>query len=251
MFGVFKRLFPGKPPAAPAPPRAPSWEPVDKIDAALNAAILLFSRALEQAGKNGGKLALPGAPPADVSSTLADSVVYGAEGSRKFVTLGLTQDFRTYRYSPQFQLFMILGAAYLLETAGSRPAAERVLRQIPRALLHAHMMRAWIGSIVPTGEALRAKEQRAEMLTDIMRGVNAALAAVQQAMPGWMSRHVDPSEAGLSWSQGYPAALSQNLGADTPRLNALPMSCPAADMIVQFMSATQADGSTAPRRAVG
>ena len=250
MFGVLKRFFPAKPPMAPAPP-TPSWEPVDKLDAALDAAIKLFSRALEQAGKNGGKLALPGAPPANVSSTLAESVVYGAEGSRKFMTLGLTQDFRAYRYSPQFQLFMILGAANRLASAGARPAAERVLGQIPRALLHAQMMKAWIRFIVPTGEALRAKEDRPDRLADIARGVDAALLVVQQSAPSWMSRHVDLGEAGLSWSQGYPAALSQNLGADTPRLNALPMSRPAADMIVQFMGAAQAEGLKAPRRAVG
>ena len=251
MFGVWKRFFPAKPPAAPARPTGPSWEPVDKMDAALDAAILLFSRALAQAGRNGGRLALPGAPPANVSSALADCVVYGAEGARKFVTLGLTQDFRAYRYSPQLQLFMILNAANLLESAEPRPAAELVLGQIPRAMLHAHMMKAWIRFIVPTGEALRAKEDRAENLADIMRGMNVALAVIQQSTPGWMSRHVDLSEAGLSWSQGYPAALSQNLGADTPRLSGLPMSRPAADMIVQFLSATQADAVKEPRRAVG
>lgn len=251
MFGVLKSLFRANPPSPPPPPPTPSWEPVDKMDAALDAAILLFSRALEQAGKSGGKLALPGAPPADVSSALADCVVYGAEGARKFVTLGLTHDFRAYRYSPQFQLFMILNAANLLESAEPRPATERVLGQIPRALLHAHMMKAWIRFIVCTGEALRAKEDRQARLAEIMRGVKAALAAVQQAGPGWMSRQVDPSEAGLSWGQGYPAALSQNLGADTPRLSGLPMSRPAADMIVQSLSATQADTLKEPRRAVG
>jgi hypothetical protein len=253
MFDALKRLFGSKPladsePSAPAP-SAPAWEPIDKMDAALGAAIRLFARAVEQAGKGCGKLSLPGAPPKNVVSLLADSVVFTADGGDKFLTLGQSQDLKTFLYAPHVQLYTILSVATLLESDARQLSSKVVLAEVPRALLHAQMMKRWIRFIQPTGDALRTQADREERLTSIMRGLKAEVFSIARTAPGWIWPDVDANEAVESWTKGYPAALSHYLGADTPRISGLPMSQPAADAILNLLAATQADGARQPRRA--
>jgi hypothetical protein len=240
MFDALKRLFQPKAPVRAESPSLP-WPPGEPLDAALAAAIRLFSRRLEQSGKSAGRLSLPGEAPQGVAAAIAGGVIPAADsGGRKFLTFAASADLKSFTYTPHLQLYRIYAAATLLETGAPRLPAELVASEAPPALLHAHLMRGWLRYVAPTGEALRVKDAREARLEVVARGLSAELSAIAGSAPRWLSAQVDIGEAVESWTHGYPAALSQYLSVDTPRINDLAMSQPAADLILHMLATAPA-----------
>src|SRR5918994_2277000 len=105
MFG--RRKVPAGGPAVPPPPGGKEPFPIDKMDRALEAAIRLFTRVLDDAGVDAGALAIRGEVPADVGTLLAGCTTYRAADNEPptYLALGITLDFKAFAYPPHCRLY--------------------------------------------------------------------------------------------------------------------------------------------------
>ncbi|QTD57581.1 hypothetical protein [Parasphingorhabdus cellanae] len=244
MFGkrtsVFGKKAVDTPPSPPPGPPVDSWEPEDKMIIALEAAIRLFSRTLEQAGLDCGRLALSGEPPAKVSLLLADCIVYSGKEGKEFLALGRSKDFRSFSFEPHFRMFLILNAVLILEDLP--PSVERsqiAISEVPRQLMDAHLMLCWVRFIRPLGKAWTGPEaEMGEMIHDMQN----ELVAVGQSAPGWLTERVSTKDCVQEWGSAFPATLGQTLEKDTPRINGLPMTDIIEEATTKFLVDTQVQG---------
>jgi hypothetical protein len=240
MFG-WRKSTPGSKPPGPPPPPAETWVPLVKMNTALDAAIRLFTQALDQAGHDCGGLALRGPVPPAVASLLADSIVYPGEDGPEFLTLGLTVDFNGHSYPPHFRLFMIINAALILEDLPASPLrSQSAVSQVPRPLIDAHMMRIWIRYILPTGNAFVRQDKAG--LDAILRGLITETMALRRLTPDWISKRIDIEERSREWCGGFPATLGRPLTPEVKRINNLPMTDFIETRIRDYMVEVQTRG---------
>ena len=232
----------------PAPPPADVWPPFQKMDGALEAALRLFTQALEQAGQDCGGLGVRGPVPACVARLLADCVVYEGSRGRGYLTLGLTPDFKAFTYQPHCRLFLMLNCALLLEDpVSSDLRAPIAVAQVPRLLVEVQMMKRWIKYIRAAGTAASADD--GDELRRIVQDVVAELTEIAQQAPAWIGAHVNLRDCVTEWCSGFPAAIGRPLSADVRRLNDLPMTDFVEKMLTEFLIQTQMRGVAARRRA--
>ena len=148
------------------------------MDHALDGAIRLFTRALDDSGVDAGPLAIRGAVPSNVTQALAECTTYRGEddGGLTYLVLGVTADFKAFSYPPHCRLFMIINSTGICED----PAAATILDQLapgqfPSPLLDAHLMRRWIRYILDVPEAMRGGMPTIEalhhrLMEDLIRG---------------------------------------------------------------------------------
>lgn len=245
MFG--RRKIPFGADAPPPPPSADEWLPFSKMNHALDSAIRLFSRALEQAGQDVGGLAIAGDPPPDVAALLADCIVYAGETGPEYLTLGISPDFKSFAYQPHCRLFLIINAALILEDLPPGPLrSEIAVSQLPRPLVDAHMMKRWIAFIRPTGAAMAGGD--GEGLGQIVQHLISDVRAVESLSPRWISERVPVQDCAREWCAGYPATIGRPLDAEVKRINDLPMSDFVEELITQFLVETQTRGMMEQRR---
>lgn len=231
----------------PPPPPGDNWPPFDKMNSALDAAIRLFARALEQAGRDCEGLGTAGPPPPAVASLLADCVVYPGERGSEFLTLGLTRDFESFSYQPHCRLFLIINGAHLLEDVSEGSLrSEIALSQVPGPLIEAHMMKRWIKYIRPTGHAVAGGQM--ERLSEIMKSLLAETNDVARLAPRWISERVDIGQAGQEWCSGFPGAIGRPLTPEVKRINNLPMTEFVEKLITDFLVEMQMQGLREDRR---
>jgi hypothetical protein len=217
------------------------------MNAALDAAIRLFTQALEQAGRNCEGLAIAGPPPASVAALLADCVVYPGEQGPEFLTLGLTRDFEGFSYQPHCRLFLIINAALILEDLKAGPLrADIADSQVLRPLVDAHMMKRWIKYIRPTGRAVA--EGDTARLSTIMPELLAETAEIGGRAPRWLLERVSIEECANEWCSGFPGTIGRPLTPDVKRINDLPMTDFVERMITEFLVETQMRGISEQRR---
>ena len=251
MFGRRKTPFGGAPESSPPPPPPGGKEPypIGKMDDALDGAIRLFTRTLDHAGVDAGKLAIRGAVPAGVTAALANCTTYRGEddGGLTYLVLGLTEDFKAFSYPPHCRLFLIINSTGICED----PAAATILdqlapEQLPSPLLDAHLMRRWVRYILSVPDALRAggpavealHHRLMEELMEVIKGAPPAIAGKVDARG-----HFD------EWSKGLPAAIGRPLTPDVPRMNRLPMTPFIEDTLTRFLAELQMRGLSERRSA--
>ncbi len=248
MFGRRTTPFSAGAPTPPPPPSDGGWPPFRKMDAALDAAIRLFTRALEDAGQDCGGLSIPGAPPPAVAALLADCIVYEEDRGPEYLTLGVTQDFKAFSYEPHCRLFLIINAALILEDLDSGPLRSDIaISQVPRPLIDAHMMKRWIGFIRPTGQASVSGD--VDGLTDIHRAMIGETMAIGRLAPRWITERVSIEECARSWCAGFPGTIGRPLTSEVKRINDLPMSDFVEKLITDFLIETQTRGLNERRSA--
>lgn len=228
---------------APSPPPPPSdiWPPHQKMDGALDAAIRLITRALDQAGYDCGRLAIRGPVPSNVAKLLADCIVYSGENGSEYLTLGLTRDLKAFSYQPHCRLFMIINSALLLEDPISSDLRGQIaVSQTPRPLVDAHMMKRWIKYIRPVGRAAAAGDGNA--LSAIMLSIRSEIVDVAQSTPAWISERIDLTQCADEWTSGFPGTLGRPLSPDVKRLNDLPMTDFVHKRLTDFLAEMQAQG---------
>lgn len=242
MFG--RRKEPFRPPAAPPPPPPGGREPfpIDKMDRALEATILLFTRALDDAGVDAGGLALRGPVPPNVGELLANCTTYraGDDGTPTYLALGITPDFKAFAYPPHCRLFFILNSVGICED----PAAAAILNQLaphqlPGPLIDAHFMRRWIRFILPTAEALKQGQAALETL---IKSLIDALVEVARQVPAEFAARIDVQGVAREWGSGFPGTIGRPLDAEVPRMNGLPMTEFIADVLTNELARLQAEG---------
>jgi len=247
MFGRRTTPFGGAP-NPPSPPSNDDWPPFKKMDAALDAAIRLFSRALEQAAQDIGGLSIPGEAPPSVSSLLADCIVYPGRNGPEFLTLGITRDFKGFTYQPHCRLFLILNAALILEDLQLGPLRSDIaISQVPRPLIDAHMMKKWIRLIRPTGDATANGDM--DRLSAIAQQLPANMMEIGRLAPRWISERISIEECAHEWSTGFPGTIGRPLAPDVKRINNLPMTDFVEKLITDFLVETQMQGLNERRRA--
>lgn len=230
------------PPPPPAPPGAGEPFPIDKMDRALEAAIRLFTRALDDAGVDAGELAIRSEVPADVTGALANCTTYRGEagGGLTYLVLGLTADFKAFMYPPHCRLFFIINSTGICED----PHAQSFLKelapgQFPGPLIDAHLMRQWIRYILPTGEAMKAGQSRLEALhQELMRD----LMAVLERTPHELLAKIDDKAVFRDWAGGLPGTIGRPLTPDVERMNGLPLTPFIADVLTRHLAEMQMDG---------
>ena len=251
MFGRRKVPFGGAPAGSPPPPPPGGKEPypIGKMDDALDGAIRLFTRALDHAGVDAGRLAVRGAVPPKVTAALADCTTYRGEddGGLTYLVLGLTTDFKAFSYPPHCRLFLIINSTGLFED----PAAAGILdtlapEQLPSPLLDGHLMRRWIRYILEVPDALRAGAPAVEalhhrLMEELMDVINSAPPAIAEKIDA--RAHFD------EWSSGLPAAIGRPLTPDVPRMNHLPMTPFIEETLTRFLAELQMRGLSERRRA--
>lgn len=211
------------------------------MDAALDAAIRLFTQSLEQSGHDCGELAIRGPAPSSVTKLLSDCVVYQGKNGLEFLTLGLTKDFKAFSYQPHCRLFMILNSAMLMEDPISSDLRAKIaVGQVPRPLVDAHMMKRWIKYIRPVGNTMAAGDYAG--LTIILKNIQAELVDVGQKAPAWISQRVNLRECAQEWASGFPGTIGQLLSADVKRMNNLPMTDFVSKLLTDFMAEVQMQG---------
>ena len=154
MFGFGRRADSSGSPSPP--PNGSGWPPYKKIDDALTIAIRLYSKAVWDAGKSCGGLGLRGPVPPNVGMLLADCVVEDGPDGPIYLTFGSTRDFKSFQYAPHCRLFLMINAAKILQEfpTGLPSRNEIAINQVPRCLLDAWLLKRWIKSIGPLGEAM-------------------------------------------------------------------------------------------------
>jgi len=242
MFGRRKVPVGGSPAAPPPPPSGKEPFPIEKMDRALDGAIRLFTRVLDDAGVDAGALAIRGEVPANVTQRLADCTTYRGEddGGATYLVLGLTKDFKAYMYPPHCRLFMIINSTGICED----PAASTILKtlapqQFPSPLLDAHLMRQWIRYILPTGEALVAG---GSVLQGLHQRLADDLAAVLDRVPPNLADKIDRKSAFMEWADGFPGTIGRALTPDVPRMNGLPVTPFIEDVLTRFLADLQMRG---------
>ncbi len=235
MFGRRKTPVNQAPPP-PSPPRP--WEPAEKMDRALEAAIRLYTEAFRTAGGDCMALGLPGAPPSGVAGLLADCVVYN--DGREFLTLGVTRDFEAFSYQPHCQLYLMINAALILEDLPPSPLRNEIaIAQVGAPLIHAQLMRRWITSIRPAGDALKAGQTALSALASRML---ADLQSVAEQTPPWLAAKVDLNDCLDQWRGGFPGAIGRPLDPNIQRMNGLPVTKFIETLLTDFLVETQMRG---------
>jgi len=144
---------------------APEPFPIDKMDRALEAAIKLFTKVLDDARVDAGGLAIRGAVPDNVSGLIADCTTYRGEddGGLTYLALGITPDFKAFLYPPHCRLYFILNSTGICEDRHAASILASIAAgQLPGPLIDAHLMRRWIQFILPTNDALRGGQAALE-----------------------------------------------------------------------------------------
>lgn len=247
MFGRRKVPFGGSP-AAPPPPPGKEPFPIEKMDRALDGAIRLFTRALDDAGTDAGALAIRGDVPAGVTQALAECTTYRGEddGGLTYLVLGLTTDFKAFMYPPHCRLYLIINSTGICED----PAAASILKtlapeQFPSPMIDAHLMRRWIRHILPTNEALRGG---AQALETFHQGIMADLMSVINAVPAEWAQRLDLKATFKDWVGGFPGTIGRPLTDGVQRMNGLPVTPFIADTLTKFLAELQMRGiSERPR----
>lgn len=237
MFGRRK-----EPPANPPPPGGKEPFPIGKMDAALDAAIRLFTRALDEAGVDAGELAIRGEVPANVTQALAECTTYRGQedGGLTYLVLGLTADFREFMYPPHCRLFFIVNSTGICEDEHTQSFLKQLAPgQLPGPLLDAHLMRQWIRYILPTPEALRGgtaalEELHENMARDLMAALNRT--------PPELARNIDGKAVFRDWAGGFPGTIGRPLDDSVPRMNGLPMTPFIEDVLIRELARLQAEG---------
>ena len=237
MFGRRK-----EPPADPPPPGGKEPFPIDKMDAALDGAIRLFTRALDEAGVDAGALAIRGEVPANVTQALAECTTYRGQddGGLTYLVLGLTADFKEFMYPPHCRLFFIINSTGICEDEHTQSFLKQLAPgQLPGPLLDAHLMRQWIRYILPTGAALKAGFSELEALHQhMMRDLMAAL----NRTPPVLARSIDDKAVFRDWAGGFPGTIGRPLDDSVPRMNGLPVTPFIEDVLIRELARLQAEG---------
>jgi hypothetical protein len=251
MFGRRKVPFGAPPGGPPVPPSGKEPFPIDKMDRALDGAIRLFTRALDDAGVDCGDLAIRGEVPPNVTQALTECITYRGEddGSLTYLALGLTSDFKAFIYPPHCRLFLIINSTGICED----PHAEGILKslapaQLPAPLVDAHLMRRWIRYILPVGDALAGREGPGA-LDRIRQMMVDDLAGVLDRVPLELAARVDLKSALAEWAGGLPAALGRPLTEEVERMNGLPMTPFIADLLTDYLTKLQMRGISESHRA--
>lgn len=241
MFG--RRKVPlGTPQGETPPPGGKEPFPIDKMDDALDGAIRLFTRVLDDAGVDAGALAIRGGVPTNVTQALAECTTYRGQddGGLTYLVLGLTKDFKAYMYPPHCRLYFIINSTGICEDEHAAGLLDQLApHQFPGPLLDAHLMRQWIRYILPVGQALVAD---ASTLQQLHQRLAADLAAVIDRVPSALAERIDRKSAFLEWADGFPGTIGRALTPDVPRMNGLPMTPFIEDMLTRFLADLQMRG---------
>ena len=235
---------PGNPPPGSPPPPSGADEPfpIDKMDRALDGAIRLFTRVLDDAGVDAGGLAIRGPVPANVTKALAECTTYRgqADGGLTYLALGLTADFKQFMYPPHCNLFFIINSTGICEDEHAQGLLNQLAAgQLPGPLIDAHLMRVWIRYILPTAEALKGGAAALEALhQNLLRDLMAAL----NRTPQDMARNVDGKAMFGNWASGFPGTIGRPLDDNVPRMNGLPVTPFIEDVLLRELARLQADG---------
>lgn len=240
MFGRRKSPV-GDTPATP-PPGGKEPFPIEKMDRALDGAIRLLTRALDEAGEDSGKLAIRGAVPGGVTSALSNCTTYRGEddGSPTYLALGVTHDFEAFSYQPHCLLFMIINATLLAEDPIPGDLRNSLaLSQFKGPLIDAHLMRRWISYILPVPDAMRGEP---EALKDLAHQMMGELKAVLGDVPPAWATRIDLGEKFKAWGSGFPGTIGRKLTPDVPRMNGLPMTPFIEQTLTNFLADLQMRG---------
>ena len=243
MFGRRKTPFGTSPtPPTPPPPGGQEEFPVGKMDDALEASIRLFTRVLDDAGVDAGGLAIRGEVPSGVGQMLAQCTTYrgGDNGEPLFLVLGITRDFKAFAYPPHCRLYFILNSVGICED----PAAASILPtlaegQLPGPLIDAHIMRAWVRHILPTGKAMLEGEAALDGVYQSL--VDELKRVASQVPPAWAER-VNLNAVLSEWASGFPGTFTRPVEESTERMNGLPVTPFIEDVLIRHLAALQADG---------
>jgi hypothetical protein len=217
--------------------------PVEKIDRALDAAIRLFTRVLDQAGLDCGYLPLRGSPvPADVGALVANCTTYlgEADGAPTYLVLGVSHDFESFNFAPQCRLFFVLNAVGLCENphaAESLPALATV--QLPGALVDAWLLRRWAQFMLRANAAVAGGAPTQEAF---FSELGTALGEVVSAVPPQWREALGMRERFMQFADGFPVGVGQPLDESVRRMNGLPVTQDVSDMLIQMLGNIQARG---------
>ena len=229
---------------APPPPPPASFDPfpIDKMDRALEAAIRLFTKVLDDAGVDCGKLAIRGAVPPNVGSLIAECVTYRSEpdGDPTFLALGVTPDLKQFSYPPHCRLYFVLNSVGICED----PLAAGILGrlagdQLPGPLVDAWLLRAWVHFILATNEALRGGDAAIQAFLNSLR---AALMDVINRVPEQWDSTLDLKSRFLDFANGFPGTIGHKLTPETKRMNGLPVTPFIEDVLIRSLAELQAQG---------
>ena len=212
------------------------------MDRALDGAIRLFTRVLDEAGLDAGALAIRGEVPNNVTQALAECTTYRGQddGALTYLVLGLTADFKAFMYSPHCRLYLIINSTGICED----PAAASILKtlapeQFPSPMIDAHLMRRWIQFILPTPEAMRGGQQS---LDEFHHRIMADLMAVMQSVPAQWAEQFDLKTMFKEWSAALPGTIGRPLTPDVQRMNGLPVTPFIAETLTRFLAEMQMRG---------
>lgn len=242
MFGRRKTPFGGN--ANPPPPPCGAGEPfpIDKMDNALEGAIRLFTKALDDAAIDSGALAIRGPVPGGVTAALSDCTTYRGEpdGGPTYLVLGLTADFKAFMYPPHCRLFFIINATGICEDEHAASMLTTIApHQFPGPMIDAHLMRRWIQYILPTGQALSGGQSALEALHQTMM---KDLMSVLNQVPPSLDAKIDSKAVFRDWAGGFPGTIGRPLTPDVERMNGLPMTPFIANTLTQFLADLQMRG---------
>ncbi len=215
--------------------------PGGKIDTAMSAAIGLFTRILQEEGRDVGNYAMPEHNGAQVRELVAKCITYEDGGVAQYATLGVTRDFNAFSYQPHCFLFLINNAAMIAEDL--LPGPQRAMlaaSQCREPLFHAHVMRQWIKHIRPVGKALTSNEP--EALDLCFKALIADVAKVVQSAPQWLSSETNLGNLAKEWLSGYPGTIGRPLDGEVRRINNIPMTDFVAELLTDWMAQIQAQG---------
>jgi hypothetical protein len=242
MFGRRKVPFGSEGNGPPPPPSGKDPFPIEKMDRALENAIRLFTRALDEAGVDAGELAIRGEVPPNVTKQLAECTTYRGEedGGLTYLALGITPDFKAFMYPPHCRLYLIINSTGICEDPHTQSFLKTLApAQFPGPMVDAHIMRTWIRYILPTGEALR---QGAETLGNLHESMMHDMTAVVRRVPPAFAQQLDLKEIFKEWVSGFPGTIGRPLTPDVERMNGLPVTPFIAETLTRFLAELQADG---------
>lgn len=245
MFGRRKVPFGGLPEAPPPPPPPSAKEPfpIEKMDRALDAAIRLFTRVLDDAGVDSGYLALRGDPvPEDVSGLIAGCTIYRGQedGGETYLALAVTSDFNQFNYAPHCRLYFVLNATGICENPHTANMLSTLApSQLPGPLIDAWLMRRWIRFMLGAVDALKGGVAAQE---EYFGQMGKALGEVVSAVPPDWRESLGLRDRYMQFADGFPVGVGQPLDASVPRMNGLPMTPEIAGHLTDFMAQAQARG---------
>ena len=178
------------------------------MDRALEGAIRLFTRVLDEAGVDSGGLAIRGEVPANVTQALAECTTYPGQddGGLHYLVLGITPDFKAMMYPPHCRLFMIINSTGICEVQHTQSFLLQLApEQLPGPMVDCHLMRRWIHYILPTGETM---SQGGDALGALHRRIMDDLIDVLRRVPPAFQQKMDLESIFKEWSAGWPGRRS-------------------------------------------